>query len=159
RRFRSVRGFRPDLRRVQAVPEDGRGPDPVRQPDLWRNPDIAVPPWRDAAANGAVRLHAHQGDVTLMPDALERYRSAWQGKPVVRAVYDDFYRRPADASRPGPTIELGGGIGNLKQRLTDVIATDIQWAPWLDCVADAQGLPFADECAANIVMVDVLHHV
>ena len=57
------------------------------------------------------------------------------------------------------TIEIGGGIGNLKQRLTDVVATDIQFAPWLDCVADAQRLPFAGACAANIVMVDVLHHV
>jgi len=40
-----------------------------------------------------------------------------------------------------------------------VVATDVQSAPWLDCVADAQRLPFADGCAANIVMVDVLHHL
>src|SRR5207302_2527600 len=37
--------------------------------------------------------------------------------------------------------------------------TDIQPAAWLDCVADAQRLPFAPESAANIVMVDVLHHL
>ena len=40
-----------------------------------------------------------------------------------------------------------------------MVATDIQSAPWLDCVADAQRLPFARGCAANIVMVDVLHHL
>jgi len=40
-----------------------------------------------------------------------------------------------------------------------VIATDIQFAPWLDAVADAQHLPFAPGSAANIVMVDVLHHL
>jgi SAM-dependent methyltransferase len=40
-----------------------------------------------------------------------------------------------------------------------VIATDIQFASWLDCVADAQHLPFRGGMAANIVMVDVLHHV
>jgi SAM-dependent methyltransferase len=40
-----------------------------------------------------------------------------------------------------------------------VVATDVQSAPWLDCVADAQRLPFVDGCAANIVMVDVLHHL
>ena len=30
---------------------------------------------------------------------------------------------------------------------------------WLDAVADAQALPFADNSFANIVMVDVLHHI
>ena len=92
-------------------------------------------------------------------DQLADHRSIWERKPVLRLVYDDFYDRIAAACRPGLTIEIGGGIGNLKRRLTDVIATDIQNAPWLDCVADAQRLPFADGCTANIVMVDVLHHL
>ena len=92
-------------------------------------------------------------------DQLARYRNAWDRKPVLRTIYDDFYDRIIAACRPGVTIEIGGGIGNLKQRLTDVVATDIQGAPWLDCVADAQRLPFAGACAANIVMVDVLHHL
>src|SRR5262249_2181954 len=56
-------------------------------------------------------------------------------------------------------IEIGGGIGNLKRRLPQVVATDVQFGPWLDCVADAQHLPFAANAAANIVMVDVLHHI
>jgi SAM-dependent methyltransferase len=92
-------------------------------------------------------------------DQLADHRSTWERKPVLRLVYDDFYDRIAAACRPGLTIEIGGGIGNLKRRLTDVVATDIQSAPWLDCVADAQRLPFAEGCAANIVMVDVLHHL
>ena len=91
--------------------------------------------------------------------ALQSYRAAWDSKPVLRAVYQDFYDRIAAACMLGPTIEIGGGIGNLKGRLGDVIATDIQFAPWLDAVADAQHLPFAAESAANIVMVDVLHHL
>jgi SAM-dependent methyltransferase len=92
-------------------------------------------------------------------DQLTGYRTIWDRKPVLRLVYDDFYDRIAAACRPGRTIEIGGGIGNLKRRLADVVATDIQSASWLDCVADAQRLPFADACAANIVMVDVLHHL
>jgi len=92
-------------------------------------------------------------------DALADYRGVWERKPVVRVIYDDFYDRIAAACRSGLTIEIGGGIGNLKQRLREVVATDVQYAPWLDCVADAQRLPFADEVAANIVMVDVLHHL
>jgi SAM-dependent methyltransferase len=92
-------------------------------------------------------------------DALADYRGVWERKPILRVIYDDFYDRIAAACRPGLTIEIGGGIGNLKQRLGEVVATDIQHAPWLDCVADAQRLPLADEAAANIVMVDVLHHL
>jgi SAM-dependent methyltransferase len=92
-------------------------------------------------------------------EPLEGYRDVWERKPVLRLIYDDFYDRLAVACRPGRTIEIGGGIGNLKRRLGDVVATDIQSAPWLDCVTDAQRLPFAAGCAANIVMVDVLHHL
>jgi SAM-dependent methyltransferase len=94
-----------------------------------------------------------------MSDALHDYRDTWKRKPVLRAIYDDFYDRIAAACVPGTTIEIGGGIGNLKERLPDVVATDLQFAPWLDCVANAQRLPFAKDVASNIVMVDVLHHV
>jgi SAM-dependent methyltransferase len=91
----------------------------------------------------------------MLPD----HALAWTRKPVLRAIYADFYDRLAAECRPGTTIEIGGGGGNLKQRLTNAISTDIQSAPWLDCVADAQRLPFAPACASNIVMVDVLHHL
>jgi SAM-dependent methyltransferase len=91
--------------------------------------------------------------------ALHGYLDAWQRKPILQTIYDDFYDRIVAACLPGLTIEIGGGIGNLKRRLPRVVTTDIQFAAWLDCVADAQQLPFAAGVAANIVMVDVLHHV
>jgi SAM-dependent methyltransferase len=92
-------------------------------------------------------------------DALGQYAEVWQRKPVLRLIYEDFYDRLVAQCLPGLTIEIGGGIGNLKERLGYVVTTDIQFGAWLDCVADAQQLPFAAACAANIVMVDVLHHV
>lgn len=94
-----------------------------------------------------------------MADALHGYLNVWDRKPILRIIYDDFYDRIAAACVAGTTVEIGGGIGNLKRRLSDVVATDIQFAPWLDCVADAQRLPFAAGAVANIVMVDVLHHI
>jgi SAM-dependent methyltransferase len=94
-----------------------------------------------------------------MSDALRDYLDVWKRKPVLRLVYDDFYRRIADVCVSGLTVEIGGGIGNLKQRLDNVVSTDIQFGAWLDCVADAQRLPFSDGAVGNIVMVDVLHHV
>ena len=92
------------------------------------------------------------GDLT---DRLGR----WERKPVLRAVYQDFYRRIAAACVPGVTLEIGGGIGNLKRHLPDVVASDIRFAPGLDCVVDAQLLPLAASAIANLVMVDVLHHL
>lgn len=94
-----------------------------------------------------------------IPDPLQNYRAVWQRKPVLRAIYNDFYDRIAAVCVPGATIEIGGGVGNLKNRLGDVIATDIQFAPWLDAVADAQQLPLAPGSVGNIVMIDVLHHL
>ena len=94
-----------------------------------------------------------------MPDALYAYLNIWERKPILRMIYDDFYDRIIEQCVSGITVEIGGGIGNLKRRLPNVIATDIQFADWLDCVADAQYLPFADSTVGNIVMVDVLHHV
>jgi len=90
---------------------------------------------------------------------LAQYAQIWKRKPVLRVIYDDIYDRLAAACLAGLTIEIGGGIGNLKGRLGEIVTTDIQFAPWLDCVADAQRLPFAAGSAANIVMVDVLHHI
>jgi len=92
-------------------------------------------------------------------DTLKSHGSIWKRKRVVRIIYDDFYDRIRRFARPGLTIEIGGGIGNFKSRLVNVVSTDVQLAPWLDCVADAHQLPFADGTAANIVMVDVVHHI
>ena len=90
---------------------------------------------------------------------LDSYRGIWQRKPVLRAVYGDYYRRMAMQLKPGPTLELGAGSGQLREHLQDVVLTDIQTAPWLDAAADAQALPFRTASFANIVMLDVLHHV
>jgi SAM-dependent methyltransferase len=94
-----------------------------------------------------------------MMEELQKYRAVWDRKPVLRRVYADFYGRIIAACVPGKTLEIGGGIGNLKDHLLDVITTDIQFAPWLDCVTDAQRLPFTTGSISNIVMVDVLHHI
>lgn len=87
------------------------------------------------------------------------YRAIWSEKPVLRAIYSDYYRRIRAACADGPTLEVGGGSGNMKDFANDVVTTDIVIAPWLDAVCDAQALPFADASFANIVMVDVLHHI
>jgi SAM-dependent methyltransferase len=92
-------------------------------------------------------------------EILDEHRTIWQAKPVLRAIYTDYYQRIVAHCIPGRALEIGGGSGNLKEFLPDVVSTDIVVASWLDAAADAQALPFSDKSFANIVMVDVLHHV
>jgi SAM-dependent methyltransferase len=89
--------------------------------------------------------------------SLNDYRTIWNRKPALRTIYAATHGSPNTAFRR--VLEIGGGIGNLKQRLPTAMTTDVQYAPWLDCVADAHRLPFAAGTLATIVMVDVLHHL
>jgi SAM-dependent methyltransferase len=92
-------------------------------------------------------------------EPLAGYQTIWARKPVLRTIYDDLFERMLALRVPGPGLEIGGGIGGLKARAPDLISSDIQHADWLDLVADAQTLPFADESLSTILMLDVLHHV
>lgn len=96
---------------------------------------------------------------TLSHDPHASYRSVWATKPILRLVYEDYYRRIAAACVPGETIEIGGGIGQLKNFIPAAISSDIQHSPMVDVVADAQNLPFGSGAISNIVMLDVLHHI
>ncbi|MGA3308119.1 MAG: class I SAM-dependent methyltransferase [Xanthobacteraceae bacterium] len=87
------------------------------------------------------------------------YRIVWDEKPALRAIYRAYYQEILERCRPGRTLEIGGGSGNLKSFVPAVISTDILSAPWLDAVADAQRLPFASDSFDNIVLFDVLHHI
>ncbi len=94
-----------------------------------------------------------------MGENLSDFRTSWDRKPVLRTIYSDYFTRLAEHCIPGRTLEIGGGIGNLKELLPDVVSSDIQFSPSLDIVADAQCLPAQKNAFANIVMLDVLHHL
>ena len=95
----------------------------------------------------------------MTAEVLAEHRAIWETKPVLRAVYTNYYRKIVSWCREGRSLEIGGGSGNLKEFATDVVSTDIAEIPWLDAVTDAQTLPFRDGVFTNIVMVDVFHHI
>ncbi len=92
---------------------------------------------------------------------LEEQRRAWLGRPQLRQLYREWFLRIQAqlSSVPGATIEIGCGIGALKEEYPSVIATDIVQTAWTDSVLDAERLPLKDGSVANIVMIDVLHHL
>ncbi|MEK9969406.1 MAG: class I SAM-dependent methyltransferase [Ferrovibrio sp.] len=86
-------------------------------------------------------------------------RAAWEDKAVLRAVYAAYHQRIRQACGPGRTLEIGAGSGHLRAGLHDCVGMDIVPTPWIDVVGDAHALPFHDGAFANLVMIDVFHHL
>ncbi len=89
-------------------------------------------------------------------------QESWARKGTLRHAYADFYlaiaaeiRRDLDA----PTVELGSGMGNIKQFLPECVTTDIFPNPWLDRVESAYDLSFSDNTIGNLIIFDVWHHL
>jgi SAM-dependent methyltransferase len=93
--------------------------------------------------------------------ALERQAAAWSARPLVRRLYREWHEMIRDhlADVPGPTVELGSGFGALRETIPAVVLTDVEQTPWSDAVVDAEHLPYVDGAVANLVLVDVFHHL
>ena len=86
----------------------------------------------------------------------------WNSKPLLREIYAGFYEKlvsHVDPKLPGPVVEVGSGIGNIKSSLPEAITTDLFPNPWLDQVCDAYDLPFESGTISHVVMFDVFHHL
>jgi len=92
---------------------------------------------------------------------LHEQRRAWEQRPLLRRVYSGFFAEVTGrlATVAGPTVELGSGCGAFKDFYTAAVATDAFATPWAERVVDAERLPFAGAELANLVMIDVLHHI
>jgi SAM-dependent methyltransferase len=93
---------------------------------------------------------------------IENNLAAWRRKPLLQEIYQGFYREILgciDTRIPGLVVELGSGIGNLKQHLPQALATDLFPNPWLDLACDAYELPFEDGSVSHLVLFDVFHHL
>jgi SAM-dependent methyltransferase len=90
-------------------------------------------------------------------------RRAWARKPVLRQVYADFYRQIArhlsESGEEYYNLELGSGMGNIKEFIPNCITSDIFPNPWLDRVENAYKIDLPDARLANLIMFDVWHHL
>jgi SAM-dependent methyltransferase len=101
------------------------------------------------------------GEPEEVTEQLRIQRAAWERRPLLRAVYAEWFERIAAqlSQADGETVELGCGIGMFKEFRPDTVSTDVVATPWTDAVVDAQHLPYEDSSIANFVLIDVLHHL
>jgi SAM-dependent methyltransferase len=92
---------------------------------------------------------------------IRQNKEAWQKKTVLQEAYAVLYSLicPQLSLVEGSTVELGSGIGALKEFLPNCITTDIFPNPWLDRVENAYGLSFPDTSLSNLILFDVFHHL
>ena len=93
---------------------------------------------------------------------IQQNREAWGRKPMLREIYHDFYRRIAtriDSVIPGSVVELGSGMGQIKEVIPQCITTDLFSNPWLDRNENCYELSFPNESVSHLILFDVWHHL
>ncbi|MBC8412237.1 MAG: class I SAM-dependent methyltransferase [Nitrospira sp.] len=87
-------------------------------------------------------------------------RKIIQSKPVLRSMYDNFFRevRPY-IPEDGVNIELGTGHGYSDVHFKNMIHTDMVLTPHISVCNDAMALPFRTGCLDSIMIFGTLHHL
>ncbi|PIT88579.1 MAG: methyltransferase type 11 [Candidatus Magasanikbacteria bacterium CG10_big_fil_rev_8_21_14_0_10_36_32] len=83
-------------------------------------------------------------------------------KPILQKIYRDFYVEIAKHVSNLPDkkiVELGSGIGNIKEIIPNCLRTDLFPNPWLDQTENAYRLSFDDETVSDLILFDVFHHL
>ncbi len=88
-----------------------------------------------------------------------RRKTVWRTKYAIRACYRGWFERLRPFIVPGPSLEIGGGIGGFKGFWPDLRVSDIVPTPGLDLAADGLRLPLADGSLADLLTLDLLHHL
>lgn len=100
--------------------------------------------------------------IFLHQDSIQKNYEYWQRKPILRTLYGDFYRLIAKNLSNLPEskiVELGSGLGNIREVILNCIRTDLFPNPWIDQVENAYRLSFTGESVSDLILTDVFHHL
>lgn len=100
--------------------------------------------------------------IDLHQGLIEKNYEYWNQKPVLKILYGDFYRRIAAHLSNLPDskiVELGSGLGNIREFIPNCIRTDLFPNPWIDQIENAYHLSFPDETVSDLILTDVFHHL
>ncbi len=95
-------------------------------------------------------------------DEIQKNLSLWSRKPLLKQIYRSLHEQIARrlSNRPGSrVVELGSGIGNIKDAIPGCLRTDLFPNPWIDQIESAYDLSFPDEHLSDLVLFDVFHHL
>jgi len=101
-------------------------------------------------------------DVTQHQTEILENEKHWQRKPILRTIYRGFHEeiaRHLSSLNPPLVVELGAGIGNIKDVIPHALRTDLFPNPWLDQTENAYALSFDDETVTDLILFDVFHHL
>lgn len=106
----------------------------------------------------------HQPQLTYDLGLLEQSEAKWKRSAALRIVYGSIFEAIKAHMVDGPSLELGSGIGNIKERIPHVMTSDLVKTPYVDTACSAYDIPppLADSgaaCWGNILGMDVLHHL
>lgn len=100
--------------------------------------------------------------IDLHQEFINKNIEYWNRKPLLQILYGDFYRLIAKNLSNLPdakVVELGSGLGNIKEFIPHCLRTDLFPNPWIDQVENAYRLSFADGSVSDLIMTDVFHHL
>jgi len=100
--------------------------------------------------------------IDLHQELINKNSEYWKQKPLLQKLYGDFYRIIAQnlSNLPdGKIVELGSGLGNIREVIPNCLRTDLFPNPWIDQVENAYELSFADETISDLILTDVFHHL
>ncbi len=100
-------------------------------------------------------------DIAEHQRQIEENLRYWEAKPVLREIYREFHRLLARylSAVPGETVEIGSGIGNIKEVIPHCVRTDIFDNPWIDRLESIYRLTMPDNSVSNLILFDVFHHL
>lgn len=91
---------------------------------------------------------------------LEASAAKWKGSAALRCVYKDIFSDVAFLLREAPTLELGSGIGIIKDFFPHIVTSDVSATRFVDTSVSAYDIAKPDGSAwRNIVAFDVFHHL
>lgn len=100
--------------------------------------------------------------INLHQDLINKNHELWNRKPLLQAAYKDLYQTVAGELSSLPdsrVVELGSGLGGIRDVLPNCIRTDLFPYPWIDQIENAYQLSFENESVSDLILTDVFHHL
>lgn len=101
------------------------------------------------------KIHQHNTEILLN-------KSYWEKKPGLRKSYYHLYQKiesQISDKSPGLTLEIGSGIGRIKDIIPYCTTSDLFENQWLERIENAYKLNYSDQSLSNILLFDVWHHL